>query len=67
METCETCFFWRKFHQVEDQEGLCRRFPPDTLRPETDLWRFPVTHQNEWCGEYRHHFADQYVRPGDPA
>jgi len=42
---CENCRYWDK---ENDDEGICRRFPPDG---ETDL--FPVTGSTDWCGEFR--------------
>lgn len=39
--TCGACAFWH----MTDTYGFCRRRPPDL----TEAW--PITHQNDWCGE----------------
>jgi len=44
---CLTCEFWvRRFES--DSSGDCHRYPPS---PDTDY--FPVTLQDEWCGEHQ--------------
>ena len=43
--SCATCRFWA---ETVREGGECRRYP--LLLSET---RWPVTKQDDWCGEYR--------------
>lgn len=52
--TCETCKFW---YRLDDEEGMCRRYPPFTVRTDPnigmDAFTFPATSMSEWCGEHQ--------------
>ena len=47
--TCGTCVFFRRNY------GDCRRHPPVYVSAEGDYcgsFRFPETHEYQWCGEH---------------
>lgn len=67
-ERCETCRFWyREYVCMDKPDRLaeCLRYPPIvigsmlhgapfvTLDEEHEAARFPVTDQDEWCGEWQ--------------
>lgn len=57
MNKCKNCRFW-VVHQIAIDDtlihgelGECRRFPP--LGDRFDEDRFTVTHEDDWCGEFK--------------
>lgn len=57
LSTCLTCKYWEKIQ--ENPQGCCgychRNPPPRVERPERvppEPCPLPVTHEDEWCGEY---------------
>lgn len=53
---CGSCACWLP-GPTPQHDGECHRFPP-VLDPESSLWAWPATIDEDWCGEYR-------TRPGD--
>jgi hypothetical protein len=51
-ESCNSCRFWKPGRFVEQDDdplrGQCRRYP---LMLGDSIW--PVTDEDDWCGEYR--------------
>jgi len=56
-ESCEVCKFYEPYGNGE--EGRCRRHPPTMRFPDEypinieENRIFPVTHSDEWCGEFK--------------
>jgi len=54
-EACAKCAYWKA---TADNEGVCRRQPPQAITFEVDdevkfETRFPVTAADDWCGEFK--------------
>lgn len=63
--TCKTCLYWNREGE-DSEEGTCRRYPPTgPLKPYAEPthgndpahwnateWNFPVTYDEESCGEH---------------
>lgn len=53
--SCESCFFGEL---VEEDFGICRRYPPRITRPFDDYEEYdtnaewPEIYILDWCGEY---------------
>lgn len=47
--TCVECRFWEHEKHMDENEGLCHRFPPPPGDWET---RQPSSGRNDWCGEF---------------
>lgn len=49
--SCSNCMYWQA---LDDTAGNCRRHAP---RPRTSehTWRWPVTDDDDWCGEWEEH------------
>lgn len=55
---CEMCYFWR---QNKDRDGVlhrrgeCRRRSPLPGKDPKgyDKHKFPITYDNDWCGEHQ--------------
>ena len=56
-ELCAGCRFWeRREHGATGWSGFCRRHAPPAVTisaPGEFEARWPVTHESEWCGEWR--------------
>lgn len=48
--TCEQCKFYRF---VQDDRGMCQRFPPSVRNEFGMLAGFPVVIKDAWCGEFK--------------
>ena len=55
---CETCCYWIRLPSdthTDNQDGDCRRYPPQLLHDPEDgtyaVW--PITETTDYCGEYR--------------
>lgn len=54
---CSQCAYWERLppeRDMEDDAGLCRRYPPVVLLDNSDpftIW--PLTDETDMCGEYR--------------
>jgi hypothetical protein len=49
-----TCRYWQSEQGEKVRKGNCRRFAPrpDVSLNEASTARWPVTHMQDWCGEY---------------
>ncbi len=57
-ERCETCRFWDSPHVDQQEDGLCRRHAPRCFprKEESETLRYPrwpLTLNDEWCGEWQ--------------
>ena len=50
-EKCAACRFWTKLIR-DDGLGRCRRYPPQQQHVP-GCWVWPLTHEDDWCGEYQ--------------
>lgn len=52
--TCVGCEFWdqRTFEKLKRHFGLCRVNPPIRNGNDEREWSWPVTYDEDWCGEY---------------
>ena len=52
-----TLSYWRDAlpHEIDQDVGLCRRFPPQVTDSSTDdpRQRFPQVSEHAWCGEWQ--------------
>lgn len=54
---CSSCAYWERLpaeREMEDDTGLCRRYPPVVLLDGSDpftIW--PLTDDVDLCGEFR--------------
>lgn len=54
---CSSCAYWDRLppeRDMEDDAGLCRRYPPVVLLDDGEpftIW--PLTDDADMCGEYR--------------
>lgn len=48
---CKTCIYWCK---KNGNIGACLRFPPIPIptQESKDMCAYPVTGENDWCGEF---------------
>lgn len=53
-ERCETCRFWKRDEMFpESTYGECRRYPPTgNINLSESSW-FPLTVNEDWCGEWQ--------------
>lgn len=56
-ERCDNCYFFELFG---DDEGLCRRYPPQNISKDSDAdgleaghWLLPIVDDCGWCGEFK--------------
>lgn len=66
-ERCECCRFWEREEDDKIGVGDCRRYPPAMALVQTsdcldDEWTvrrpaynggFPITFEDDWCGEFQ--------------
>ena len=56
-EICESCRFWEAFQTGSlGTYGFCRRRAPNTVATSKGgefEARWPLTHERDWCGEWR--------------
>jgi hypothetical protein len=52
--TCYECRYWDKVTSYPDKRnsGLCRIHPPVRNDTDNDDWGWPVTYDEDWCGEW---------------
>jgi hypothetical protein len=78
MRTCETCAFWggapsARTYTYYDYSGIryaaCRRFAPNRAHtlpvnglPDMAIW--PLTRDNDWCGDHEPEFPPAGYRDG---
>ncbi len=65
--TCEDCRWWQVQPTETEQGtntavGYCRRWPPQ--RRDNGVGAWPITFQEDWCGEYLHRDDAAYGRDG---
>jgi len=48
-QSCDNCLWWGGFDS-KDTQGRCLRFPPQVTNVRVREW--PVTHDEDWCGEW---------------
>lgn len=54
---CSICAYWERLppeRDMEDDAGLCRRYPPVVLLDNSEpftIW--PLTEDTDMCGEFR--------------
>lgn len=54
---CSACAYWERMtddRDMEDDAGLCRRYPPVVLLDDSEpftIW--PITDDVDMCGEYQ--------------
>jgi hypothetical protein len=46
---CAACRYWSHIPHDRPDMGMCHRYPPVYA---DDVWTYPTTHGDEWCGEY---------------
>ena len=57
-ETCKTCVFWSKVEWqrhvdgVKIVQGECRYLPPRVLTTDRIVTRWPLTAEDQWCGQH---------------
>lgn len=48
---CTTCRWW---YRLDDESGECRRHPPTVVPIFAEAMScWPITHDDEWCGEWQ--------------
>lgn len=52
-EMCGACRFFLPHADPGEGDGLCRRHAPRPGCGDVDDWNFPVTDQEDWCGEFQ--------------
>lgn len=50
-QKCEFCRFWKKFGKPKD--GECHRSAPLPSTQGNDKTLWPMTHIDQWCGEFQ--------------
>ena len=53
-KTCSDCDFWEQRMRPHHKQGQCRRRSPtwtSSYSGEEELRRWPLTFDNDWCGE----------------
>lgn len=58
---CELCGFW-KSEDCDQETGECRRYVPVVSPGQSEI-SWPVTQNNEWCGDFR---SDQHLEQEVP-
>lgn len=57
---CSSCAHWIRLppeRDMEDDAGFCRRYPPVVLSDNGEPFTvFPLTDEDDQCGEYRARF-----------
>jgi hypothetical protein len=54
--SCGTCEFWVDIEEpppYPNDFGLCHRFPPTIVDKEVYRSCEPITHKDNWCGEWK--------------
>ncbi len=53
MKCCKNCVYWDEFDsQDSNKQGYCRRYAPNLRQGEAEKGSWPVTFENDWCGDY---------------
>ena len=56
-QECENCKYWLASEEIKFNEksltGECRRYPPVLYFKRSDIFIFPITDNDNWCGEYK--------------
>lgn len=67
LDTCYSCRYWIGFGIRErGPKGQCRRLPP-TVTSRAPTGAFPVTHSNDWCGEWQRATGQRDESAAEPA
>ena len=66
IKECGLCKFWEEIDETDGLDGDCHRYPPRQLGfgvpyneiSNGDHFGFPVTCNNDWCGEFARRSSD---------